>query len=187
MGLIFYDKSPRFVNKDFGTTIKKTALKKVGVFVNEDLKKVLEISKEFELSGIQLHGDEDWEYVKELRGKTTATLFKAYSVSSAIDWKILEPYNPFVDYYLFDTATSQYGGSGKTFNWSLLENYPFQTPFFLSGGISEEHLDEIEKLGKKVSPLKGVDINSKFEIEPGLKDVNRISLFQKQLEKIKQS
>jgi phosphoribosylanthranilate isomerase len=181
MGMIFYEKSPRFVTNECGFDPQDIQLKKVGVFVNEELDKVVAIADKFQLAGIQLHGKEDWKYIVELKKKTTALIFKVFSVDNSLNWELIDKYDPFVDYYLFDTATSSHGGSGKSFDWSLLESYPFHKPFFLSGGIGNEHLATLKKLGQQLPQLIGLDINSKFEIKPGLKDIPKIMEFQTQL------
>jgi phosphoribosylanthranilate isomerase len=98
-----------------------------------------------------------------------------------VDWSELEGYLPYVDYFLFDTFTKGYGGSGKTFDWEILKSYPFEKPFLLSGGLSLENIKDIQKLYSEIPQLVGLDINSKFEIEEGLKDLGRISEFWEKL------
>lgn len=176
IGIIFYKKSPRFIDAnlsfDFMRTIPKH-IEKVGVFVNENSYSICDKIAHYDLDIVQLHGDESSEMCAEL--KSYCKVMKAFQMNDDFDFKQLENYIPVVDYFLFDTPTTNYGGSGKTFNWQLLENYSYNIPFFLSGGISEEHIWEIKKL--KIPQLIGIDINSKFEIEPGLKDAEKIKQF----------
>lgn len=176
MGLIFYEKSPRFVNINLGFDFIRTIpkhIKKVGVFVNENSYSICDKVAHYDLDIVQLHGDESSGLCAEL--KSHAKVMKVFQVNEGFDFKQLEKYISDVDYFLFDTPTVNYGGSGKAFNWKLLKNYSYNIPFFLSGGISEEHIEKIKKL--KIPQLIGIDINSKFEIEPGLKNKNKIKEF----------
>jgi phosphoribosylanthranilate isomerase len=176
MGFIFYKKSPRFVEEklsfDFVRTIPKH-IKKVGVFVNENNHSIFNHIAHYDLDLIQLHGDEIPEICSEL--KPYVKVMKAFQIQDDFDFKQLEKYIPVVDYFLFDSATENYGGSGKSFSWQILKNYKYQIPFFLSGGISEEHLERIKQLN--FSQLKAIDVNSKFETEPGLKNTEHIKQF----------
>lgn len=176
MGFIFYEKSSRFVNTNLGFDYIRTIpkyIKKVGVFVNENSYSICDKVAHYDLDIVQLHGEESPEICAEL--KSHAKVMKVFQINEDFDFKQLEKYISTVDYFLFDTPTINYGGSGKVFNWLLLENYSYNIPFFLSGGISEEHIDKIKKL--KIPQLIGIDINSKFEIEPGLKNKNKIKEF----------
>lgn len=177
MGLIFYPPSSRYVSQEFAPFLKNLPIKKVGVFVNSGLSNIMEKIQDFGLSTLQLHGDESVEEVRILKEKTAKEIFKVYSVQEKIHWPKLEPYLPYVDYFLFDTFTDAYGGSGKKFEWELLMDYPYETPFLLSGGISLEHVEAIRNIQDKVPQMLGVDINSKFEIAPGMKDINMIKKF----------
>jgi phosphoribosylanthranilate isomerase len=179
MGLIFYPASPRFVDDIQADWIRETAVHKVGVFVNAPLSEIGEKVQKFGLSTLQLHGEESAEEVKGIKEKTGLEIFKVFSIDEKIDWDKLEAYLPYVDYFLFDTFTHAYGGSGKTFNWEILLNYPFDKPFLLSGGLTNAHVDAIKDLKSKVPQLVGLDINSKFEFEPGLKDIELITEFKK--------
>jgi phosphoribosylanthranilate isomerase len=100
---------------------------------------------------------------------------KAFQIQDDFDFKQLENYLSVVDYFLFDSPTVTYGGSGKQFNWQALKNYKYNIPFFLSGGISEEHIDEIKQL--HIPQLVAIDVNSKFETEPGLKNTEQVKQF----------
>ena len=181
MGLIFYPASPRFVDDIQADWIRETVIKKVGVFVDASFSEIAEKIQKFGLSTLQLHGDESIEEVKKLKDKTGLEIFKVFSIGQNIDWSILEAYLPHVDYFLFDTFTNAYGGSGKTFNWQILLDYPFDKPFLLSGGLAIVHAEAILELQSKIPQLAGVDINSKFEIEPGLKDIDLVSEFKNSL------
>ncbi|MCS4433264.1 phosphoribosylanthranilate isomerase [Aquiflexum gelatinilyticum] len=181
MGLIFYPASPRFVDDIQADWIRDTDIRKVGVFVDASLSDIADKVQKFGLSTIQLHGDESVEGVREIKEKTRLEVFKVFSIDKNIDWKHMEGYLTQVDYFLFDTFTHAYGGSGKTFNWQILLDYPFDKPFLLSGGLTIGHMDAIRDLKSKVPQLTGLDINSKFEIEPGLKDIDLVSEFKKKL------
>ncbi|GAB3646253.1 phosphoribosylanthranilate isomerase [Echinicola sediminis] len=176
MGMIFYSKSSRFVQGD-SSVLASGKVAKVGVFVNASLSEVLETVEAFKLSYVQLHGDENSAYVKELHSKTRAEIIKVFRVKKDIDWEELRVFEPYVKYFLFDTQTKHFGGSGKKFDWSVLETYPLQKPFLLSGGIDENSVVAIRQLEKKVPLMAGIDINSKFELEPALKDVAKIRTF----------
>lgn len=177
MGLIFHPPSPRFVDSLHSDFIKGLKVKKTGVFVNAEISDIKERIRSFGLTTLQLHGEETVENVREIKEETELEIFKVFSVDDAIHWDLLEDYLPIVDYFLFDTFTKSYGGSGKAFNWQLLQDYPFDKPFLLSGGINIDHIDSILKLKSTVPQMTGVDINSKFEIEPGNKDLALINEF----------
>jgi len=181
MGLIFYSKSPRYVSEDFAASIELAEVPKVGVFVNESVAFVLSKIDEFKLSVLQLHGNESPEYVRELKLKTDKKLWKVISVGEMIDWETLKDYVGLIEYFLFDTATSDHGGSGKKFKWDVLKSYPFETDFLLSGGLDEESASEILSFAHRMPQLVGVDLNSKFEDAPGLKDIERLKSFKKRL------
>ncbi|MFN4000103.1 phosphoribosylanthranilate isomerase [Algoriphagus sp.] len=181
MGLIFYPKSPRFVSDEKAEELKEIPVKKVGVFVNETEEEILRIVEKFGLSAIQLHGNESSEFVKNLSEKTEFELWKVISVGEKIDWKSLEGYLPFVSKFLFDTATPVHGGSGKKFDWKILETYPFDKGFLISGGLDDKSADEALALRKRIPQLQGVDLNSKFEDAPGLKNIEKLIRFKERL------
>ncbi|WP_040400256.1 phosphoribosylanthranilate isomerase [Cecembia lonarensis] len=181
MGMIFYPPSPRYVGTSGEIASAARSLDKVGVFVNEPLSSVLEKVALFGLKVLQLHGNESVEEVRLLKEKSGLEIFKVFKIGNKIDWELLRPYLPWVDYFLFDTYTEYHGGSGKTFDWSLLKNYPYEKPFILSGGIGIEEVQAILDLKKQMPQLAGLDINSRFEIAPGLKDIPKIKAFKKQL------
>jgi phosphoribosylanthranilate isomerase len=181
MGLIFYPKSPRYVIDEKAADLKELPVKKVGVFVNESEAEILRKVDQFSLSAIQLHGSESPDFVKSLAEKTEAELWKVISVGAQIDWKSLEAYLPYVSKFLFDTATSAHGGSGKKFDWKVLETYPFDKGFLLSGGLDEESSAEVMALRQQIPQLQGVDLNSKFEDAPGLKNIEKLKNFKSRL------
>ncbi|GMQ29292.1 phosphoribosylanthranilate isomerase [Algoriphagus confluentis] len=181
MGLIFYPKSPRNVPDEKAAHLKEFPVKKVGVFVNETEQEILKKVDQFGLAAIQLHGMETVDFVKELSEKTDSELWKVISVGPEIDWKSLEGYLPFVSKFLFDTATAAHGGSGKRFDWEILKTYPFDKGFLLSGGLDEECAEEVLDLREQIPQLQGVDLNSKFEEAPGLKNIEKLINFKSRL------
>ncbi|MEL6719949.1 MAG: phosphoribosylanthranilate isomerase [Bacteroidota bacterium] len=191
MGFIFYKGSPR--NMSDQAALKELLaddnwnpeIKKVGVFVNAQIHDVLHEVHDFHLDYVQLHGNESPEYCHELNtlwsisSVRQAKIIKAFSIADAIDFQEVQRYESHCAFFLFDTKGKNPGGNGIHFDWQLLDNYRGITPFLLSGGISEEDVTDLRKL--QVPQLYGVDVNSKFEIEPGLKDVKRIEQFVKLL------
>jgi len=181
MGFIFYPKSKRFVGEDFEMPVINKNVKKVGVFVNAEPDYILNKINKYNLDAIQLHGDETAGYcstVKELLLKNENTknieLIKAFGVDESFDFEKLTPYCNSCDYFLFDTKTKEYGGSGNQFNWKILGNYTNAIPYFLSGGIGIEDIEKIKKGSIKLNPY-AIDVNSKFELEPGLKDIELVT------------
>lgn len=181
MGLIFYAKSPRVVSEEMAAYLQPLAVKKVGVFVRETEKEMLRLSTLFGLSALQLHGGETVDEVKSLCEATALELWKVVSVGESIDWTALAPFVPYVDKFLFDTATAAHGGSGKQFDWQVLETYPYATGFYLSGGINESHTSALEGLKQRLPRLLGLDLNSGFELAPGLKNIEKLQSFTKNL------
>ena len=169
MGFIFYEKSPRYVGaswdgpgNDFGSRTKK-----VGVFVNQEVAEVEALSEQYHLDLLQLHGNESPEDCRKL-SMGGYKLIKAMGLKEHEDMEKLDDYKPWVSYFLFDTPSDQYGGTGQSFNWGLLKNYDNELPFFLSGGISLTNIEEIK--GLEGLSLAAIDVNSRFEVEPGLKN-----------------
>jgi phosphoribosylanthranilate isomerase len=184
MGLIFYSKSPRFVSDEKAEDLKKLPVEKVGVFVNETEEEILRILEKFGLSAIQLHGNESSDFVEKLSKKSDCEIWKVISVGSEIDWESLEGYVPYVSKFLFDTATPVHGGSGKKFEWKILETYPFDKGFLLSGGLDEESAEEVLALRMQIPQLQGVDLNSRFEDAPGLKNIEKLTRFKERLAEV---
>jgi phosphoribosylanthranilate isomerase len=181
MGLIFYPKSPRYVSDEKADELKVIPIKKVGVFVNASDAEILRKVDQFGLLAVQLHGKESVEFVKDLSEKTDVELWKVVSVGDEIDWKSLEGYLPFVSKFLFDTATVAHGGSGRRFDWKVLETYPFDKGFLLSGGLDEQSAEEVLALRQQIPQLQGVDLNSKFEDAPGVKNMEKLKKFKSRL------
>jgi phosphoribosylanthranilate isomerase len=180
LGFIFYEKSPRYVLNSL--TLKEISKikhdKKVGVFVNENLENILEISDKSGLNFIQLHGDETDDFISELREKLNQEIkiIKVFRIGRELEnlkFKI-QNLKSEVDYLLFDTDSIAFGGTGKTFDWQILNQIEIPIPYFLSGGISPENIENIKFLKQKPFAL---DINSKFEIEPGNKNIEKIANF----------
>lgn len=187
MGFIFYKKSSRDASKGplsgwiQENKEKFNEISRVGVFVNSEIDFVLNKVHDFQLDFVQLHGEESAEYCREIQSFWDASsvrraeLIKVFSVDEDFNFEFTEPYESFCSYFLFDTKGPKKGGNGVTFDWDLLQQYEGDTPFFLSGGISEESIEAIE--GLQLTQLYGIDINSKFEIQPGLKDIEKIKPF----------
>lgn len=176
MGFIFHPKSPRFVASLPEYMPKKQ--KRVGVFVNASLEQILAKAQKFSLEYIQLHGDEPPAFCSELKNRGLKVI-RAQRIANADDIIRAESYN-MADLMIFDTKTELYGGSGKKFNWQLLENYKGCVPFLLSGGIRSDTFEEIKAFFHP--QFAGIDLNSGFEIYPALKDVGNLNNF---IEKIK--
>ncbi len=172
MGFIFYDKSPRYVAQK--PEYLPVACRRVGVFVNAEREYILEQVADFELDYIQLHGSESPEFCASLRGDG-ARVIKAISIADESDIEQAKSYDGCCDLLLFDTKCSGYGGSGESFDWSILDSYKGATDFMLSGGIGVESGGELR--GFYHPQLVGYDINSRFELEPALKDISLIKRF----------
>ena len=174
MGFIFFPGSRRFVHA--GSLLPALAelpdrIGKVGVFVNQPLKEVLETAHLLGLDFVQLHGTESLAYAAELK-KENLGIIKVFRLSDRFSWERAKPFSELADYFLFDTPTKGFGGSGRTFDWKLLKNYPLQTPFFLSGGIGPENIQGARSLS--IPELHGIDVNSRLEHSPGLKDMEKV-------------
>ena len=182
MGFIFWPKSSRFVSKR--PEYLPTKCKRVGVFVDEDITKVKATASEYGLDYIQLHGKESTEYVKKLGGYH---LIKAFNIATAEDFEVCQVYEGLVDFFLFDTKGKSVGGNGEKFDWSVLEAYQGETPFLLSGGIGPDDAQSLSQPSRSLSLPKGhpqfagIDLNSKFEISPALKNVEQLRKFLNEL------
>lgn len=174
MGFIFYGKSPRDVEGVLDEALLNSfpdSTKKVGVFVNASDQEVKKKVAQFGLDYVQLHGDESVEYVADLFA-VGIKVMKVFSIGGSFDFAQLGQYNPYVDFFLFDTKGKARGGNGEAFNWEILKQYDQKTPFFLSGGIDLNNAKALKTL--KGMNIHAIDVNSKFELEAGLKDVERI-------------
>ena len=187
LGFIFYEKSPR----NFTGQIPEISddIKKTGVFVNTTLDSISAKVEEYNFKAVQLHGGESPEFCRRLKLALPnhIELIKVFSILETIDFNVLKDYEGIVDYFLFDTKGKNKGGNGFAFNWEILRNYPSFTPFFLSGGIGIEEFSKIEEFKQHLNEtgkghlLYAVDINSKFETEPGRKDAELLEIFRQKI------
>ncbi|GAA4138803.1 phosphoribosylanthranilate isomerase [Flavobacterium chungbukense] len=178
MGFIFWEKSARYFDGTIPELIK--TIKKTGVFVNETVENIAAKINKYDLQAVQLHGKESVDFCASLKEKIDSKIeiIKVFSVGEDFDFESLKPFEAVCDYFLFDTKGKLPGGNGTTFDWKILENYKSEKPFFLSGGIGIEEIPAIKNLKL---PIYAIDVNSKFEIEPGLKNKNLLRKFQKTL------
>ena len=176
MGFIFYPKSPRLVKEQ--EIAKVTSAKRVGVFVDASVETMMETATTLALDYLQLHGNESPDDCHTLQKRGYAVI-KAISISSAEDVERTKEYEGRVDYFLFDTKCNGYGGSGQLFDWDILSAYKGSTPFLLSGGINPGSAEAILRFHHP--QFAGIDLNSGFETEPGLKDVERLRSFLTQI------
>jgi phosphoribosylanthranilate isomerase len=182
-GFIFYERSPRFAgNKlDARTVRETTGIKKVGVFVDADLQLVKRTIADYRLDLVQLHGNESPEYCAAIQ--QLVPVIKVFRIGAEVNWQELAPWLPVSDYFMFDTAAAHaYGGTGLQFNWDLLQSYPFDQPFFLSGGIGPEHTTIL--LDLQLPLMHAVDVNSRFETAPGIKTLQQVQQFVKDIHSI---
>lgn len=155
-------------------------IKKIGVFVDATLDYIETIIKEHQLQAVQLHGNETSAYCKQIQ-YLGVEVIKAFSIQNDFDFSELKAYENSCDFFLFDTKGELPGGNGYCFDWSILKAYPSKKPFFLSGGIGIENVEELQKLLKTNLPIYAIDVNSKFESAPGIKKVNELRQFKKEL------
>ncbi len=167
LGFIFYEKSSRYFDGKI-PKIPKT-IKKVGVFVDSTFDEIISKIEKYDLDLIQLHGNETPKFCKNFKN-SNVEIIKVFSVDDDFEFNVLEHYEQVCDYFLFDTKGKLHGGNGVTFNWQILENYKSKKPLFLSGGIGIEEIELVKALQCNVS-IHAIDVNSKFEIELGLKNV----------------
>ena len=172
MGFICYSPSPRYADDLEAETLGGIpgSVYKTAVFVNEDAETIANLATTYNFDAIQLHGNEDPEFCASLRDN--AIIIKAFGLDEKFDFEQLNEFEGSVDYFMFDTKTDKHGGSGQAFDWSLLDQYQLDIPFFLSGGLSLENLAGVKAINHP--QFYGVDLNSRFEIEPGLKDLDKL-------------
>jgi phosphoribosylanthranilate isomerase len=194
LGFIFWEPSSRFFDGEIPDLPK--SIKKVGVFVDAPLEEVLEKVAQFQLDAVQLHGKESVAYCLKLRHAELDSashesetpkqvsgdeleIIKVFSIKDNFDFSILKEYESVCDYFLFDTKGKLPGGNGYTFDWSILENYPSTKPFFLSGGIGLESIEKLKAFTKSTASKYcfAIDVNSKFETQPGLKNITSLKTF----------
>jgi len=205
LGFIFYEKSKRNFEGIIPELLK--SIKKTGVFVNEYPEILISLVEEYRLDAIQLHGDESLEYVTELKSQLAerralfieenkhqrkkknkhfiaekeVEIIKVFGIKDDFNFAVLKPYLDVVDFFLFDTKGKERGGNGVKFDWAVLENYPFEKPFFLSGGIGLQDMDEVQKIINSDLLIYALDVNSKFESAPGKKNVKELKKFKEGL------
>jgi phosphoribosylanthranilate isomerase len=189
LGFIFYEKSSRYV-EDLHIPEVSNDIKKVGVFVDAAIEEVLSKINTHNLQAVQLHGDENPDYCRQLkekcrteRNRSVLEIIKVFSIKDEFNFEILQPYEDVCDYYLFDTKGKLPGGNGFTFNWDVLKNYASTKPYFLSGGIGINEIEKIKAFKKSSASTYcyALDVNSKFEFEPGLKNCEKLEKFKKQV------
>ena len=189
MGFIFWPHSKRYVRER--PAYLPEQCKRVGVFVDEDIEQVKRITVDYALDFIQLHGHESPEYIRALRVAdgfpVDIHLIKAFNIATAVDFAATKDYEGLADYFLFDTKTQLPGGSGLHFDWSVLADYAGTTPYLLSGGIGPDDAERVSALlsagsGSAVEKCVGIDLNSRFELAPALKDVAALRRFLAQLQ-----
>jgi phosphoribosylanthranilate isomerase len=181
MGLIFWEPSTRFAALPLPKLEWKNT-RKVGVFVDASLDEIHSKIEEYELEVVQLHGQESPDFVFQVNN-IGVKVIKSFNIDNEFNFKTLENFKTQCDYFLFDSKSTLPGGSGTSFNWEVLKNYDMEKPYFLSGGLD---LDKIESLQDFLQSPAGrychaVDVNSRFELAPGLKDISKIKLFQEKL------
>lgn len=173
MGFIFWPPSSRYVSEK--PSFLPTRQKRVGVFVDARIEEVKSKADEYALDLIQLHGSESPAFCERLKANSRQQLIKAFNIAIQEDLQQTSPYEGLVDYFLFDTKAKMVGGNGTQFDWSVLSAYQGNTPFLLSGGIGP---DDAEKVRNFHHPqLAGIDLNSRFELSPALKDIEKLKQF----------
>ncbi len=179
LGFIFWDSSPRYFNRSIPPIPED--IQKTGVFVNASLETIRDKVLEHGLDTVQLHGAETVDFLRKLRDtlSTTTKVTKVFSVGTNFDFSALAPFEDLADYFLFDTKGPLPGGNGYAFDWTVLKEYPFETPYFLSGGIGPGHLAAIRRFigSREAAYCHALDVNSGFEIKPGEKDLEQLKMF----------
>ncbi len=184
LGFIFYEKSPRNFEGEIPDV--PNSIKKTGVFVDASISFISDMVRRYNFSAIQLHGSETPVFCNELKNEVntperstqhTVEIIKVFSIKDAFDFNTLIPYEGIVDFFLFDTKGKEKGGNGYTFDWEVLNDYNSKTPFILSGGIGMNEINKVKAILTTDLPIYGIDVNSKFEIEPGLKNITELKKF----------
>lgn len=174
LGFIFYPQSKRFIGETPEPRLFNTEKPKVGVFVDENAFEIMALAKNFGFSMVQLHGKENPQTCQMLK-RQGLKIIKAFSVNENFDFETTQSYEKVADYFLFDTKTLLHGGSGQKFDWKLLDKYTGHIPFLLSGGIGPDDAEEILKINHP--KLTGIDVNSGFEDQPGVKNIEKLEKF----------
>lgn len=180
MGFIFFEGSSRYVSTS--TPTLSPSIKKTGVFVNASYKTIVEKINTHNLQAVQLHGEESPEFCKSLQ-VLNIEIIKVFSIKNEFNFEVLTPFETVCDFYLFDTKGPLAGGNGYSFDWSVLEGYPSSKPYFLSGGIGIENLDQLQefKTSKAATHCFAVDVNSKFEVAAAKKNKELLEKFKQLL------
>ncbi len=198
LGFIFWEPSSRFFDTDIPEL--PDSVQKVGVFVDASIDEILAKVKKYNLQAVQLHGKENPEFCAQLRIRSNAIgvrssavetslaepslkIIKVFPIKDNFDFSLLKPYEEVCDFYLFDTKGKLPGGNGYAFDWRVLKNYPSTKPYFLSGGIGLEDIDAIREFMQRPESENCyvIDVNSRFEMEPGLKAVEKLKEFRELL------
>lgn len=177
MGFIFYPGSSRYVGSNLKDSLFRkipSGILKTGVFINEESSRIIDTVNLYGLDLVQLHGNESAEYCNSLK-KVGLIIIKAFGISNGSGFTTLERYMDVCEYFLFDTKTGSHGGSGLKFNWGKINEYHLDKPFFMGGGIGPEDAPLIKQINHKY--LFAVDINSRFELRPGIKDIKKVKDF----------
>lgn len=180
LGFIFFKNSARHFDNEIPELTKN--IKRVGVFVDEKIEIVLDKIRKYKLNVVQLHGHETPKYCRILK-KTQKEIIKVFSIKDDFDFSILNDYEEVCDYFLFDTKGKLPGGNGYSFNWDVLKDYPSTKPYFLSGGIGLEEVEKLEKFKNSAASkyCYAIDVNSKFEETPGVKNIEELEKFKHEL------
>jgi phosphoribosylanthranilate isomerase len=184
LGFIFYPGSPRYAGEnmeELSTLNIPSSILKTGVFVDENMDKVIQIASSISLDMVQLHGKEPVEDCIELK-ESGLKVVKVFSVGEDFDFNQMEPYASHVDHFLFDTKGQYHGGNSIPFDWEIIENYPFTIPFFLGGGVGPENIDLVRQITNPY--LYALDVNSRLEAGPGFKDAEKLELFRRKFDKL---
>lgn len=186
LGFIFWEPSSRYFNVEIPKLPK--SIKKVGVFVNAKIEDILEKVTHYKLDAVQLHGQENTSFCTKLqqalaKDELQIQIIKVFSIKDQFDFGVLEPFEELCDYFLFDTKGKLPGGNGYAFDWSVLKSYPSTKPYFLSGGIGLESSAQLKSFiaSKDAKQCHAIDVNSQFEIEPGLKNIDDLKRLKKLL------
>lgn len=180
LGFIFYDKSPRFMQNEI--PLMEKSISKVGVFVNATLPEIEAKARQHSLEFIQLHGDESPDFCDSAQ-QLKLKVIKSFNIDNQFNFKILEEYKTYCDYFLFDTKGQQYGGNGTVFDWTLLSQYHLPKPYFLSGGIGPESISDLKAFISTAAAqyCHAIDLNSRFETQPGQKNPETLKTFLKKI------
>ena len=184
LGFIFWEKSKRNMTLDSIPELLETT-KKVGVFVDASIQEIAAKINQYQLDVIQLHGNESVIFCRNVK-KLGVEVIKVFSMNSNFNFSLVKEYVLVVDYFLFDTKGKLPGGNGVTFDWKILENYHCDTPYFLSGGIGTTEIDGLKEFLKSPAAKKcyAIDVNSRFEKKPGIKNKIKLQKFKKLLYEI---